>query len=186
MILLGAFLFSIAFLLVRTLSDDGVPVGLLVSLRGAFQGIVYMVMLICKRLPWLPPTRKGASMLTMRAVGGGAGFTLFFVAHSFAPLGEASAICSSYPVITMLVAHACLDERMGYVGLFSIAALCSGLVLLASRIAVSKPESSYAAFGIAPPNSTLLQVRADATDVDVHTILLGYGAAVVSPFMATS
>jgi drug/metabolite transporter (DMT)-like permease len=131
MCLASALLYSLAALLVRVLSDAGLPMGLLIGGRALLQTAVAAICLLSQRLMPCPESTLGTRLLLIRAVSGCVNFTCFFIAVSLAPLGDASAIVSMYPVLTMLGAYLWLGEALRLAGVLSLGFSGTGLLLLA-------------------------------------------------------
>ena len=126
------------------------------------QIIVSAAALSINKRPLWPASRVGAQLLLARGGSASLSFSLYFVASSLIPLGDAAAICNAYPILTVLGASLWLDEPVGVVQGVSLLTCTAGLWLLA--------QSAEAAFDV---TSTADQMR------------MGYTAAGFSAALAT-
>lgn len=131
MLLISALFYSLTALNVRMLSDGGIPIGFSLFLRTMAQGGVAGASMFAKRIhPWRGA--RSLRLLLLRATSGAVAFTLYFVASTLAPLGDANAICSLYPVGTMIGAAVLLNERVDGAGWCALIACVAGVWLLAT------------------------------------------------------
>jgi drug/metabolite transporter (DMT)-like permease len=131
-IALSAFMYSAMGAFVKLVTQNGVPSTELVFIRAAFQGVlVIMAMLWFQELPEStdassqasqPPPRllifaplgnsTNRHIVIARGAVGGCGFLLFFYTVSVLPLGDATALLSLSPVVTVLASAAVFGEPL--------------------------------------------------------------------------
>ena len=169
MLLASALGYSTALMLVRVLTELGVPIGLSISSRACMQTLIALVSLRFKGLPLLSASNLGRRLQFVRSTCGSMSFVLYYLAASTAaPLGDISTIVVGLsPVLVMMLAFIWFGERVSAAGCCAVVMSAIGCALVSmggARVVTLEQQQGDDA-------------RAVAT---VGSSMIGYAAAVLS------
>eukprot|EP00466_Bigelowiella_natans_P011282 jgi/Bigna1/72114/fgenesh1_pg.18_\ len=107
----SAVFFSIMGIFVKKATQAGMSAFQLVFFRAGFQGVIVGSMIMYQGINWLgPPELRW--WIVARGIFGGTSFICYFVTIQLLPIGDSIALCSLYPVATVVIARFLLNESL--------------------------------------------------------------------------
>jgi drug/metabolite transporter (DMT)-like permease len=138
-LLFSSLLYSAMACFVKLAASTGLPSSELVFLRAIFQGFLVLLAMFLYRDPnegYLLIQRPFGnenvrSIVIARGIVGGLAFLCYFYSMTALPLGDATALLSLNPVITVLAAAVFLNEQIRISHIFAAGASLTGSILIA-------------------------------------------------------
>jgi drug/metabolite transporter (DMT)-like permease len=136
LITISAMLFSVMGVFIKFATGTDLPSTELVFLRAVFQGAITIVAMTqytdgSQKLIWCPfGSPRARRFIVARGAVGGFGFICFFYAISALPLGDAVALLSLTPVVTVFAAAIFLGETLRPAQLGAAVACSIGAILI--------------------------------------------------------
>lgn len=153
LLMLSAFLYSAMGLFIKLAASAGVPSIELVLFRGVFQGTVVISTMFCFLEEGTPAkliqnpfgAARVRSVVIARGMVGGLGFVLHYYTITVLPLGDATALLSLSPIITVVASAIFLDEP------FYAAVMGAAISSVVGSILIAQPSFLFGGQTVTSP-----------------------------------
>eukprot|EP00469_Lotharella_globosa_P002332 CAMPEP_0167805890 /NCGR_PEP_ID=MMETSP0111_2-20121227/21468_1 /TAXON_ID=91324 /ORGANISM="Lotharella globosa, Strain CCCM811" /LENGTH=417 /DNA_ID=CAMNT_0007703171 /DNA_START=38 /DNA_END=1291 /DNA_ORIENTATION=+ len=135
---------------VKSATLAGISAFQLVLMRALFQGVMVSGGICYYKIPTFFGEPSLRWWLVMRGIVGGIGFCCYFVTIQLLPLGDSIALCTLYPVFTVVIARVVLKEMFTTVKLVAVVVCMSGAFMIAQPSFLFPKDDSNAHANASP------------------------------------